>query len=238
LSESASILELDRVTSGYAGVPIVQSVSFAIAPGESVAIVGRNGVGKTTLVKAITGLNPISAGIVRFKSVRIDSADPSRIARLGMGYVPQGRGIFARLTVAENLMMGELVGEAKAPFHHERVLGWFPVLKERLRQKAGTLSGGEQQMLSIGRVLVGGPDFLLLDEPSEGVQPSIVEQIAEVICHQIEEHGVTVLLVEQNMDLVNMVADRCIVIDNGSVVATVSPEEFADPEVAQRYLAI
>lgn len=232
------ILELQDITSGYAGVPIVQKVTFSIASAESVAIVGRNGVGKTTLVKSIIGLNPLMAGRIGFRSGQIANAEPSKIARAGVGYVPQGRGIFSRLTVAENLSMGELVGEAGPHLNFEQILEWFPVLKKRLGQRAGSLSGGEQQMLSIGRVLVGKPSLLLLDEPSEGVQPNIVEQIGEVLARQIDERGTTVLLVEQNMDLVSMIADRCLVMDRGAIVATVSPDAFDDPDVAQHYLAI
>lgn len=232
------ILKLDHIRSGYGSSNIVNDVTIDIKEGEAVSLIGRNGVGKTTLVKAVTGINPTSAGTIEFQSKRIENRDPSEIAQLGIGYVPQGRGIFSRLSVAENLTMGELVGAKAAKFNYEAVYDWFPVLKQRRLQPAGTLSGGEQQMLSIGRVLVGNPALLLLDEPSEGVQPSIVELIADVIWRQMEEKGMTVLLVEQNFDLVNMLSERCIVMDKGSVVANLSPEDFLDPEVAQRYLAV
>ena len=148
------------------------------------------------------------------------------------------RSIFARLTVVENLQMGELVGTANGPHDYERVYDWFPILRERRQQKAGTLSGGEQQMLAIGRVLMGNPVLLLLDEPSEGIQPSIVEQIAEVARTLNEAHGLTILLVEQNLDLVYMTADRCVVRDKVTIIDALSPETLSNPETARRYLAI
>jgi branched-chain amino acid transport system ATP-binding protein len=232
------LIDIDSVDSGYGGVPIVRGVSLALQQGEVLGIVGRNGVGKTTLVKTIAGLLRVTGGKIRYKEHDVTNRDALEMAKLGMGYVPQGRGIFPRLSVMENLRMGEMVGGRQAPFHYEQVFEWFPRLKERARQKAGTLSGGEQQMLSIGRVLIGRPDFLLMDEPSEGIQPSTVQQIAEVILDQNEENGLTVLLVEQNLDLVYMTAERCIVMDNGAFVAELTPEELAIPETAKQYLAI
>jgi branched-chain amino acid transport system ATP-binding protein len=233
-----TILKLDQITSGYGSSTIVNGVTIDIKKGESVSLVGRNGVGKTTLVKAVIGINHISAGTIEFQSQRIENRAPSEIARLGIGYVPQGRGIFSRLSVSENLTMGALVGVGTEQLNYEEVFDWFPSLKERRFQPAGTLSGGEQQMLSIGRVLVGNPSLLLLDEPSEGIQPSIVELIADVIWRQMEEKGVTVLLVEQNFDMVNMLSERCVVMDKGAVVANLSPEDFLNPDVAQRYRAV
>jgi branched-chain amino acid transport system ATP-binding protein len=231
-------LEVEALNAGYGGVPIVRGVSLALNQGEVLGVVGRNGVGKTTLVKTIAGLLRVTGGRIRYKEADVTNRDARDMARLGMGYVPQGRGIFPRLSVIENLRMGETVGGRRAPFHYEQVFAWFPRLKERARQQAGTLSGGEQQMLAIGRVLIGSPDFLLLDEPSEGIQPSIVQQIAEVIIEQNEARGLTVLLVEQNLDLVYMTAERCVVMDKGALVAELTPEQLAEPETARRYLAI
>ncbi len=231
-------LALDGLTSGYGGIPIVRGVSFDVAAGEIVAIVGRNGVGKTTLINTIGGLVGVMDGTITYRDRDVTAVDAKDLARMGMGYVPQGRGIFSRLTVEENLRMGELVGRPRAKGAFARVYDWFPRLKERRRQRAGTLSGGEQQMLAIGRILVGDPNILLLDEPSEGIQPNIVAQIADVILRLNRDIAMTVLLVEQNIDLVCATAHRCIVLDKGAVVATVSPQELADPEVARRYLAI
>lgn len=238
LGQKDLLLSLDSVSSGYGGIPILRDVTLAVEQGEVVAIVGRNGVGKSTLVQTIAGLIKGSGGRIAISGRDITDLDARGRARLGMGYVPQGRGIFTRLTVAENLQMGELVGASNERHDYERVYDWFPILKERRRQRAGTLSGGEQQMLAIGRVLIGNPVLLLLDEPSEGIQPSIVEQIAEVALTLNEAHGLTILLVEQNLDLVFMTADRCVVMDKGTIIDTLSPETLSDPETARRYLAI
>jgi len=232
------VLSLHDVNSGYGGIPIVRDVNLQVAPGEVLAIVGRNGVGKTTLVNTITGLLAVTSGRIAFKDKDVTGADARDMARLGVGYVPQGRGIFSRLSVGENLRMGELIGDAPDDCDFERVYDWFPILKERRKQKAGTLSGGEQQMLALGRVLVGKPDFLLLDEPSEGIQPNIVHQIADVILEQNEARGLTILLVEQNIDLVYELADRCVVMNKGAIVASLAPEELADPDTARQHLAI
>ena len=231
-------LALDAVTSGHGGIPIVREVSLEVGTGEIVAIVGRNGVGKTTLIDTVAGLLPVMSGGIVFRGRDVTHADARDRARLGMGYVPQGRGIFSRLSVEENLRMGELVGGGRAEAAFERVYEWFPRLGERRRQRAGTLSGGEQQMLAIGRILVGKPTILLLDEPSEGIQPTIVAQIADVIAKLNRDDALTVLLVEQNIDLVCATAHRCIVVDKGATAATLAPDELADPEVARRYLAI
>jgi branched-chain amino acid transport system ATP-binding protein len=232
------LLSLDNINSGYGGIPIVRNVDLGVAEGEVVALVGRNGVGKTTLIHTVIGLVPLSAGHISFNGSDISTMDASQRARQGIGLVPQGRGIFTRLTVVENLMMGETIGDLSTHRDYERVFEWFPILKQRRGQKAGTLSGGEQQMVAIGRILIGNPKLLLLDEPSEGIQPSIVEQIAEIICDLNEVQELTVLLVEQNLDLVHMTADRCMVMDNGTITDTLTPESLADPETAKRYLAI
>jgi urea ABC transporter ATP-binding protein UrtE len=232
------VLALESVRSGYNGAPILRDLSLRIEKGESLAIVGRNGVGKTTLAKTIVGLIGTMSGRIALAGSDITDKDARTRARLGIGYVPQGRGIFARLTVYENLCLGELVGPPRDRYDYERIYDLFPILKERRTQKAGTLSGGEQQMLAIGRILLGRPSILILDEPSEGVQPSIVEQIAAAIAQQHAENGLTVLLIEQNLDVVYMVSENCIVMEKGTIVASLSPEELAQPELAARYLAI
>lgn len=231
-------LRIEGLSSGYGDVPIVREVGFAVERGEVLAIMGRNGAGKTTLVDSIAGLLPVSAGSIDLEGRDVTSLDASARARLGLGYVPQGRGIFARLSVEENLRMGAAIGGRPERADLERAFEWFPILEERRRQRAGTLSGGEQQMLAIGRVMTGSPTLLVLDEPSEGIQPSIVQAIARVIARQNREAGLTVLLVEQNVDLVYLAADRCGVMNKGSVETWLAPDSLADPRTVRRYLAL
>jgi branched-chain amino acid transport system ATP-binding protein len=230
-------LVLSTVQSGYGRVKVVNNVSLEVATGEIVAVIGRNGVGKTTLMKTIIGEIPLMAGAIRFRGVDINGLDSTRRSRLGVGYVPQGRDVFARMTVAENLALGVRVGEA-GKANYERVFGFFPVLEKRLSQLAGSMSGGEQQQLAIGRILAGRPDIILLDEPSEGVQPNIVQEIGRIIRRLREEERLTVLIVEQNLELIRAVADRCVVMDKGAVVGELQPDELSDPEAAARHLAI
>lgn len=233
------MLRLESVTSGYGGIPINRAVSLEVRPAEIVALVGRNGVGKTTLVKTVVGLVAPTSGRIVFAGSDVTRTDASERAIAGIGYVPQGRGIFGRLTVEENLVMGDRIGRGQGGGRAmDRVLEWFPVLGERRRQRGGTLSGGQQQMLAIGRVLVGEPRLMILDEPSEGIQPNIVQRIGEIIRRLNAEQGLTTLLVEQNIDLVLACAHRCLVMDKGSIVAELTTADLANPQTARRYLAI
>ena len=234
----AAALKLTDVSAGYGGVPVLREVSLEVQYGEVLAIVGRNGVGKTTLAEAIAGLLRVHSGRIDLHGRDATASDARIRARAGLGYVPQGRGIFARLSVEENLRLGAMIGNRPDTADLDRAFEWFPILRRRRRQRAGTLSGGEQQMLAIGRALVGVPSLLVLDEPSEGIQPSVVQDIAEVISWQNREAGLTVLLVEQNIDLVRWAADRCAVMDKGRIVASLAPAGLADPATARRYLAI
>ena len=210
---------------------------MSIDNGEIVAVIGRNGVGKTTLMKTLIGILGTLHGEIEFNGQDISRLSASRRARLGIGYVPQGRGIFTRMSVGDNLTMGERVGDARS-INRQRVFQFFPILQERLSQKAGSLSGGEQQQLAFGRILAGHPELILLDEPSEGIQPNIVQEIGRIIHRLRHEEGLTVLIVEQNLELIHAVADRCIVMDKGEIIAELTAEEIKDPEVARRYLAI
>ena len=230
-------LEVSNLYSGYRRVRIVQDVSMSVGEGEIVAVIGRNGVGKTTLMKTLVGLLSSFHGKIEYGGRDISRLHASKRARLGIGYVPQGRGIFTRLSVGDNLVMGERVGGNGAANRH-RVFEFFPILKERISQKAGLLSGGEQQQLAIGRVLVNRPGLILLDEPSEGVQPNIVQDIGKIIRRLRQDEGLTVVIVEQNLELIHAVADRCVVMDKGKIVAQLTADEIKDPEVARRYLAI
>jgi urea transport system ATP-binding protein len=232
------LLNVAGVTSGYGGVRIVKDVSFSIAAREILAIIGRNGVGKTTLMKTIIGSIAPMGGRIDLAGQNITHLGSAGRARLGVGYVPQGRGIFARMSVADNLILGKAVGAHSGAPNLERVYRFFPILRERLQQLAGSMSGGQQQQLAIGRILVGNPRLILLDEPSEGIQPNIVQRIAQIIRRLRDEQGLAVIIVEQNLSLIQAVADRCVVMDKGVVVAEVTKEQLADPSVAKRYLAI
>jgi ABC-type branched-subunit amino acid transport system ATPase component len=235
------MLDVSQVTAGYGRTMIVRDVNLAIAAGEIVAIVGRNGVGKTTLMKAIIGLLPLVRGTISFAGVDISAVPANVRARSGIGYFPQGRGIFPGLTVEENLEMGELINaqaRGPRPLSKDIAFQYFPRLAERRQQRAGTLSGGEQAMLSIGRVLIGQPTLMLLDEPSEGLQPNLVQQIGDDIKRINAELGTTVLFVEQNIELVMNLSQRGYVMDKGQVSAALDASEISSQDALIRYLAV
>jgi branched-chain amino acid transport system ATP-binding protein len=232
------LLAVEGLRGGYGGKPVLQGVDLRVDAGEIVAVIGRNGVGKTTLMRALIGLVPADAGAIRFGGADVTAEGADRRARRGLGYIPQGRDVFPRLTVRENLMVGETACEGRGPPDWDRVHTFFPILKERAAQAAGTLSGGQQQMVAIGRAMLGAPRLMLLDEPSEGIQPSIVRDIARHVKRLNAETGVAVLLVEQNLDLIVSMAQRGYVIDKGRVTAALGPDEIASREVVRRWLAL
>lgn len=232
------MLELEDVHASYGNTPILREIDLSLDEGEIVGIMGRNGVGKTTLIKTIIGLLIADSGTISYRGQDISTLSADRRARLGMGYIPQGRDVFPDLTVEQNLEMGELINEDEPDKLANRVYEFFPRLADRKTQKAGTMSGGEQQMLVIGRALVGNPDLLLLDEPSEGIQPSIVQQISENVRSINEELGVTVLFVEQNLQFIQSVAERCYVMEKGTIVDALTAEALQDREKVVEYLAV
>ncbi len=233
------MLEVSQVTAGYARTMIVRDVSLAIQRAEIVSIVGRNGVGKTTLMKAIIGLLPLATGTIVLEGENISHVPANQRARRGIGYVPQGRGIFPGLTVEENLRMGQLINSHEGKERpHDIAFQYFPRLHERRTQRAGTLSGGEQAMLAIGRVLIGQPSLMLLDEPSEGLQPNLVQQIGDDLTRINAELGTTILFVEQNIELITNLSQRGYVMDKGQIVAELSAGEVRDQEMLVRYLAV
>jgi urea ABC transporter ATP-binding protein UrtE len=237
MPDPTALLTVEGLRSGYGGKPVLQGVDLSVRDREVTAVIGRNGVGKSTLMKAVIGLLPTTDGTIRFNGADIGAETPHARARRGIGYVPQGRDVFPRMSVEENLRVGlSISGARTADF--EPVYGYFPILKERRRQAAGTLSGGQQQQLAIGRVLVGQPTLLLLDEPSEGIQPSIVQDIARIVVELNQKTGLTVVLVEQNIDMIRAMAQRCYVMDKGRVVAELTPAMLDDSAVVRRYLAV
>jgi len=233
----ASLLSISGLRGGYGGKPVLRGVDLNIPEGQITAVIGRNGVGKTTLIKSIIGLLPPSAGSIRWRGQEIGGMRSHLRARLGLGYVPQGRDVFPRMSVEDNLRVGESISATQMS-EFESIYNYFPILRERRRQAAGTLSGGQQQQLAIGRVLVGNPSLLLLDEPSEGIQPSIVQDIARIGVELNRSNRLTIVLVEQNIDMIRAMAQRCFVMDKGLIVAELTREELEDPAVVRRYLAV
>jgi branched-chain amino acid transport system ATP-binding protein len=232
------LLSATDLRAGYATGDVLQGVGVTVERGEVVGVLGRNGVGKTTLMKTLIGLLPARAGRITFRDADITGLSADRRARLGIGYVPQGRGIFPHMTVRDNLRMGGWINRDKSAPDFDLVFSYFPFLKQRLAQRGGTLSGGQQAMLAIARALINGPDLLLLDEPSDGVQPNIIQEIGGFIKSLNAEKGLTVLIVEQNIDLMQTVATRAYALDKGRVVAEVERESLLDTEKVAAFLAI
>lgn len=226
-----------HVYSGYGQILVLSDVSLQIGPRERIAILGRNGMGKTTLLRTLMGLLRCSRGRIEFNEVDITRLPAYKRARQGLAYVPQGREIFPVLTVRENLLMGA-IAERDPEDRLEWVLDQFPKLRERLAQRAGTMSGGEQQILAFGRALMSKPAVLLLDEPTEGVQPSIVEEIQNEVVRINEEHGITIVLVEQNLEFTKGVAQRVYLMAKGQIVHEVTVNQLSDPHVISDYLGV
>jgi branched-chain amino acid transport system ATP-binding protein len=226
------MLELQEVRAGYGAVEVLTGMSFAVASGEVICLMGRNGAGKTTTLRAIMGQVRVGAGQIRLAGQRLDGLPAHRIAGQGVGYVPQGRRLWGGLTVAENLAVG-LMARGRGEVVRERVLGLFPRLRERLDQPARTLSGGEQQMLAIGRALCLEPRVLLLDEPTEGLQPSMIALIGDTV-RALRGMGVAVVLVEQRVDAAIRLADRVGFVQGGRIAALVEAARLtpASAEVA------
>ncbi len=237
MSAPAPALELENVVASYGGGTILHDVSLMLAPGEVVVVLGANGAGKTTLFRVITGLLAPRAGRIRLHGEPIDGRAPYMIARAGIGHVPSGRELFPRLTVDDHLELGgRLHPPAKRATLKQRMFDLFSVLAERQRQRAGTLSGGEQQMLAIARALMTDPRVLLLDEPSTGLAPKIVLAVFEIL-PPLRAAGVSVLLAEQSLTLGLSAADRAYVLDHGRVVLSGTSQELAnDHRVVDTYL--
>jgi branched-chain amino acid transport system ATP-binding protein len=230
------LLELVDLEVRYGAVRALKGITLEVAEGEIVALLGANGAGKTTTLRTASGLLSPVAGVVRFDGQEIQRLPPHEVVGLGIGHVPEGRRIFPRLRVDENLEMGSYLRRGDVSEDFDRVFGLFPVLKERRKQLGGTLSGGEQQMLAIGRALMGHPRLLLLDEPSMGLAPLFVQRIFDIVA-EIRSQGMTILVVEQNAAQALRLADRGYVLETGEIViegpaATV----LADPRVRSAYL--
>ena len=238
MSAERSVLELEGVHTFYGKSHVLHGMTFAVPRREITVLLGRNGVGKTTTLRSVMGLTPPRSGAVRFAGADVTGQPPHRLARLGIGYVPEGRQIFPFLTVAENLRTASLSGR-RGDWSHERVFEYFPVLRERSQQRGRSLSGGEQQMLAIARALAGQPEFLMLDEPSQGLAPMLVREVGRLI-ERLKGEGLTILLVEQNVSMALEIADRVLVIAKGAIVFAGTPSDFRreEAELKERYLAV
>ena len=229
------ILEIKGIETYYGIGHVLHGLSLAVAEGEVVALLGRNGAGKTTTLRSISGLTPPRAGEIRYKGRSIAGLDTHRISQMGIALVPETRGIFSYLNARENLLIAERRGSR---WQMETVLGRFPALRERLESKGRLLSGGEQEMLAIARALMTGPDLLLLDEPSQGLAPLVVNAVMDTI-RELKKQRVSMLLVEQNVEMALQLADRVYVIDHGTVVFEGSPGALrADQRITATYLGV
>lgn len=235
--EASAMMRIERLESGYGGGSVLRELSMTIHPGEVVCLMGRNGVGKTTLMRTIMGLLKTKQGTIRLNGRDITRMPPYLRARAGIGYVPQGRDIFPHLTVYDNLLLGLESAPGSGGGVPDSIYAMFPVLKEMLKRKGGDLSGGQQQQLAIARALMGGPKLLLLDEPTEGIQPSIVLDIERVIESVKSKGDTSILLVEQSLEFVSRIADRYYIMDKGALVAEGKGDSVTATDM-RRHLAV
>ncbi|MEP7106097.1 MAG: ABC transporter ATP-binding protein [Chloroflexota bacterium] len=239
MTEEAALLEVRDLTAGYGAGPVLFGVDLEIRGGELLALIGANGAGKSTLLGVLSGLLPPTSGSILVSGRDLTGARPEQLVRAGLAHVPQGRRLFASLTVRQNLVLGAyLRRDREVQSDSEMVVGYFPTLGDELRRVAGTLSGGEQQMVAIGRGLMGRPRLLMIDEPSLGLAPKVVETVIEV-CRSINRDGVSVLLVEQDVVVALDAADRGYVLENGRIALSGSARELQDdPAVRKAYLGV
>jgi branched-chain amino acid transport system ATP-binding protein len=233
------MLDVQGLRTGYGRIPILNGVSFSVNEGDFIGILGHNGMGKTTLLKALMGFLPATGGRVLFGRDDVTALEPYRRARLGLGYVPQGREIFPGLTVYDNLRMGcsKQAGGVEQDII-AAVLEQFPRLKPLLDRAGGALSGGEQQLLAIARCLCGNPRLVLLDEPTEGIQPSIIDEIVETLQRLRAESGLTMILVEQNLEFIAALSQRILIIQKGAITREVQPGDLADASLVGEFVGI
>jgi len=235
---TSPLLELKGLQVAYGGIQAVKGIDLTVAQGELVCLIGANGAGKTTTLKGITGLQPVKSGTIRYADEDITGKPAFALVRKGLSMVPEGRGVFGALTIEENLAMGAYARSDRAAIRDdvERVFGLFPRLKERHKQTAGTLSGGEQQMLAMGRALMSRPKLLLLDEPSMGLAPLMVQKVFETVL-TVSREGVTILLIEQNAKLALEVSGRGYVMESGEITLHGEAKQLlSDPKVRAAYL--
>ena len=231
------MLRMNKLNCSYGECKVLHDTSLEVNEGKMIGLIGRNGVGKTTTLKSIMGLVPHKSGSVHFNEVNLSGLPPYQIPRMGIAYMPQGRHLFPKLTVMENLKIPVVKGELDKKVLEE-IFIYFPRLKERLNQKAGTLSGGEQQMLAVGRALITKPKMMLMDEPMEGLMPLLVKLIAETV-KAINQKGTTILLVEQNLKTIKNICQGIYIMEKGSIVYEGTPSELEGAmDIQERYLSV
>lgn len=232
------MLAVNDLRAGYGGIPVLDGISITVDQGETVGILGHNGMGKTTLLKTLMGLVPATGGSVHFLGEDIADAPTHQRNRRGIGYVPQGRDIFPALSVRDNLRMGCATTTVDETVAIDRALAEFPRLAPLLDQAGGTLSGGEQQMLAVARCLCAEPKLVLLDEPTEGIQPSIIDELVELLQGLRTARGLTVVLVEQNLDFIAALSKSALIIQKGRLVREVASDHLADPDMIGEFLGL
>jgi branched-chain amino acid transport system ATP-binding protein len=231
------ILQVDALRSGYGRIPILAGVTFDVAEGEFLGILGHNGMGKTTLMNTLMGHLPTTGGTITFDGQDISRMPPFKRARAGLGLVPQGRQIFADLTVHENLRMGMAGGAAEDLGLIDDILSLFPRLQRLLDRRGGALSGGEQQLLALARCLCARPKLILLDEPTEGIQPSILEEIVDTL-KTLRDRGLSLVLVEQNLDFIAALSGRVLIIQKGAITGELAPQDLHNPETVAEFIGM
>lgn len=237
MNESTPLLKLSDVTVAYDQTPVLFGVNMAINKGEIACLLGRNGVGKTTLLRSVIGLNKVLSGGIVFDADEITKVPTYKRARYGISYIPQGREIIPYLSVLENLKLGMSASKRKLKKIPDEIFEFFPMLKQHLNRQGGLLSGGQQQQLAIARGLMSNPQIMLLDEPTEGIQPSIVQEIEETLKRINREKGITVLVVEQKIDFARQLAQKFFIMEKGVIVANGKTSELTD-SLVHKYLAV
>ena len=234
----SALLKVQGLRSGYGKVPVLHGIDLEVAEGEILGVLGHNGMGKSTLLKTLMGIVPASGGVMTFDGIDLMATRPSGRAKLGIGYVPQGRGIFPNLTVRDNLRMGVAAHDIDEEEAMEQVLVDFPRLHRLMDRDGGALSGGEQQLLALARCLIAEPDLILLDEPTEGIQPSIIDEIVALLKDLNQRAGIAIVLVEQSLDFITALSDRVMLIQKGSITGEVSGSEAADPALIEEFTGL
>jgi urea transport system ATP-binding protein len=237
VNKSTALLEVNDITVSYGQTPVLFNVDIAVESGEIVCLLGRNGVGKTTLLRSVIGLNRVVSGNIFFNTDRITHLPTFKRARSGIAYIPQGREIVPYLSVLDNLKLGMSAGKKKFRKIPDEIFEFFPMLKQHLNRQGGLLSGGQQQQLAIARGLMSSPKMMLLDEPTEGIQPSIVQEIEATLKRINQEKGITVVVVEQKIDFARQLAQRFFIMQKGAIVASGATAELSD-QLVHQYLAV